>query len=375
MFDTTLYKKHANGTVGTWQVQVLSNYPTSSCVIRRIASKVIGGKPVITDTTITQGKNIGKVNETSPVEQANLEAQSKASKKLDEGYVISLIAAQSKVTNSLGLLKPMLAHSISNVKKWDFPIYASTKFDGHRMLATIVDNEVILYSRQGKLIIADVISAELKRAYQSNYWDGTTLDGEIYLHGETLQRISSLVKKPKADSKKLVYYIYDVVRNKPFIKRLAEYTVLADLLESKVVVATQQKFIHTQKQLDQCHADNLGEEYEGTIVRHGDTPYEDGKRSQSLMKKKDFQDAEFEITGLKLGKTNERHGLKVGIYECKTSDNQLFTVTAPGNMHSKNSHAMHGWKNVGKKLTVKFFNYTPDGVPYLPVALQIRADI
>ena len=30
---------------------------------------------------------------------------------------------------------------------------------------------------------------------------------------------------------------------------------------------------------------------------------------------------------------------------------------------------------VGKYMTVKYFNMTPDGVPFLPVALQIREDI
>ena len=68
-------------------------------------------------------------------------------------------------------------------------------------------------------------------------------------------------------------------------------------------------------------------------------------------------------------------GLEVGIYECQTKDGKKFTVTAPGNAQERHDHAQNGHKNIGRSLTVKYFNYTPDGVPYLPVALRIREDI
>lgn len=50
------------------------------------------------------GKNIGKLNETSPEEQAILEANAKIVKKLDEGYFKSIEEA-----NNGDVILPMLA--------------------------------------------------------------------------------------------------------------------------------------------------------------------------------------------------------------------------------------------------------------------------
>ena len=40
--------------------------------------------------------------------------------------------------------------------------------------------------------------------------------------------------------------------------------------------------------------------YEGTILRHGTTGYEDDKRSRNLIKVKDYDEAEFKIVSGKL---------------------------------------------------------------------------
>lgn len=385
-----LFKRHTNGTVGSWQILVYA----AEATIVRIARKVIGGKPVETRTVITEGKNIGRANETTPYEQAVSEAESKYNKKLDEGYVKTIEEAQVKATNSLGFAKPMLATSIEKVKKWDFPIYGSAKLDGHRMLATVVDGLVVLYSRQGKPVCLEHIREVLQKAYDKGYWSGHTLDGEVYKHGETLQRISSLVKKPKPESIGLVYYVYDAIGiegdgyllNPRYKGRLHYISTLAKYIQDDLtmpweggvlpnVVYLRQHAIHNQEDLDAYHAKNLSEGYEGTMVRHGDTGYEEGKRSQSLMKKKDFQDAEFEIICAFEGKPNLRHSLKVGMYKCRTSAGKDFDVLAPGDMHEKNTHAVNGADSVGKYMTVKYFNMTPDGVPFLPVALRVREDI
>jgi DNA ligase-1 len=375
MLNQTLFKRHSNGTIGTWQVEVLYANGSAISIVRRTATKVIGGKGVVTDTEFTKGKNIGRANETTHFEQAMSEGGSKYNKKLDEGYVKTIEEAQVKATNSMGFAKPMLALSIDKVKQWNFPVYASPKFDGHRMLATVVDGQVVLYSRGGKTIDVEHIRMALQITYIDGFWDGATLDGEVYLHGETLQKISSLVKKPKPESKELMYYIYDVISDKPFDHRNFEYIYVSKMADHPKVSGTKQILFFNQEDLDAHHAKNLSEGYEGTMVRHGDTGYEEGKRSKSLMKMKDFQDDEFEIVHAFEGKPNLRHDLKVGMYTCRTKEGKDFDVLAPGDMNQKHGHAVDGYDNVGKYMTVKYFNYTADGVPYLPVALRIREDI
>lgn len=126
--------------------------------------------------------------------------------------------------------------------------------------------------------------------------------------------------------------------------------------------------------LNLLHSIWLGNGYEGTMVRHGDTGYEDGKRSKSLMKKKDFQDDEFEIIDVIEGKPviKENVTYKVAIYVCVTNEVKEFNCTSPGTMQDKDAAWNNREKAIGKMLTIKFFNYTPDNIPYLPVALQIK---
>jgi DNA ligase-1 len=380
-YQERLFKVHSNGEVGDWQIMVATKDAT--VVMQRKSRKKLDGKAVLTPTYFMEGKNIGRANETTPLEQAILEAKSKVSKQLDKGYVIDRPEAGAAVTNTLGFKKPMLATAIDKVKAWQFPVYASRKFDGHRMLATVVDGAVVLYSRGGKKVDVAHICDILQRAYEAyllgNYgWDGTTIDGEVYLHGATLQRISSLVKKPKIESRTLTYNIYDAINpDRDYEDRLNYIRSMTVDLDHDFVRCTDTVKVENQADLDALHSKFLSEGYEGTMVRHGDTGYEDGKRSKSLMKMKDFQDAEFEIIGYTEGKPyiREMATYQVPIYRCRADNGSTFDCTAPGTMEEKHALWMSRDTDVGQLLTVKFFNLTPDGLPFLPVALRMREDI
>lgn len=373
-FEQTLYKVHSTGKVGSWTVQTLLNHDDTATNIFT-SVKVLGGKGVETRNNITKGKNVGRSNETTPIMQATFEAESKVKKKLDQGYLTEQPEEGAVAKNSLGLSIPMKAQPIEKVTAWEYPVLVQPKMDGHRLLATVQDDKVVLYSRGGKYVTIKHISSRLQGLYDSGTWDGTTLDGEVYCHGETLQAISSLVKRPQPDSEKLEYHIYDMIKPVPYRGRYERLVQILGTNDFPVLTHTATHFVNDEETLNKYHAAFLEAGYEGTMVRQGDAGYEEGKRSKSLMKKKDFQDAEFLIVDLTEGKPNERLGTRVGLYHCKTSDGKEFTVTAPGKAPEKHEHAVNGHKNIGKAMTVKFFNYTPEGVPFLPVALRVREDI
>ena len=54
---------------------------------------------------------------------------------------------------------------------------------------------------------------------------------------------------------------------------------------------------------------------------------------------------------------------------------EYLTEQKKGKVMNKILFKRHTNGTVGKYMTVKYFNMTPDGVPFLPVALQIREDI
>ena len=373
-FEQTLYKVHSGGKVGSWNIKVTLN-PDDTATTLVTSRKVLGGKGVETPTDYTEGKNIGRSNETTPIMQAVFEAQSKVKKQLDKGYVEDQPEEGAAVTNALGLVKPMLAQPIDKVKDWEFPVFVQPKMDGHRCLATIQEEKVFLYSRGGKPITVVHIMERLQFLYDRGIWDGTTLDGELYCHGKAFENISSLIKKPQEDSKYLSYNIYDVVLDLPYADRF-------DYLDSRITESSYPTLCLTacykvmdQAGIDKYHASWTSNGYEGTMVRQGDASYETDKRSASLMKRKDEEDAEFEIIGIRKGKPNKRLGTEVGIYVCQTADGKTFDVTAPGDAKEKHDHAMNGHKNIGKKLTVFSYGYTKEGKPCHITNSRIREDL
>jgi len=365
----TLYKNH-NGRVGIWE-----GWTEGDIVFSRSAT-VIGGKAVTSQHTAT-GKNIGKSNETTPEEQAVLELESKSRLKIDKGYVDSIKAAEVTSTNALGLPKPMLAASLDKVKPetidWDTAL-CQPKLDGHRAL--FLDG--VLYSRSGKVIdLPHIIEA-----IESSSLQHLHLDGELYLHGKTLQEVSSLIKGAKKNPEAALdieYHIYDVVdEHASFLDRTDEFEEGCFPFHPKIV-ANPTYAIDNMEELMEHHADWREEGYEGTMLRFGSDGYQVDKRSRKLLKVKEFHDAEFKVIGYEEGtpriRADNHKTYRVPVWICETESGATFNVTAAGNMHEKALEWKHRDECIGNILTVKYHNYSKDGIPQLPIALQWKVEL
>jgi DNA ligase-1 len=361
-----LYQNHGK-SIGYWEAWVQGN---GNVIIQY--AKQLQGK-VVRKEYQAFAKNVGKANATTPYEQGVTEVSSKANKKIDKGYVYTVSeATEAPSTNSLGLKKPMLATPLEKVKpeKIDWSsAYVQPKLDGHRAL--FVDGT--LYSRQGKTLDLPHITDAIRSAGLEHLH----LDGEIYLHGKTLQELSTLIKKHRPETLYLEYHIYDLVEDNSFVYRALKL----------VRIFTGRKFLTTKcvdgfkvNSMDQAmehHARFREQGYEGTMLRFSDDHYQDGKRSRTLLKMKEFQDAEFEIIDVKEGtpyiKANEIY--KVPVWKCALENGNTFDVTAQGDMHEKDAQWKQRRQHIGKQLTVKFHYYSEAGIPQLPVALRFREDI
>lgn len=373
--EVTLFKNHGK-TVGDWTISAVvastrELNPPAKLVISH--TKVVGGKAVTSEVPVS-GKNIGRANETSPAQQAVLELDSRVNKQLDKGYVRTLAEAAAPATNSLGLKKPMRAQPIDKVKPdsidWD-NAYAQPKLDGHRCLVN-----GIMYSRQGK----EILLPHIRETLGDYGLLDKGLDGELYIHGMMLQDIGSLVKKPREESKQVQYHIYDLMRDAPYSERRAE---LFDLLDGACQGDSPLDFvvghrIKNRDELDTLHRQFLSQGYEGSILRHGMAPYEDDKRSNSLLKVKDFSDGEFKVLGVERGTPNGSY--EVPVWICSNpdgvdEDSKQFKVTAQGSMQEKHSQWLMKHTFVGRQLTVQHFGRSKNNVPLLPVALRWREDV
>ena len=363
---TVLFKNH-HGVIGSWQIEV-----TDNAELKIGSTKKLGGKTTVR-IVLVEGKNIGKANETSPLEQAHKEMAARIQKQLDKGYVTKLEDADEAPVNSVGMPQPVLATVLEKVNPesidWD-NAYLQPKLNGHRCMY----RDGVLYSRGGKAIdlphIVDSIHAELLDKYP--------LDGELYIHGTSLQQIGSMVKKPREESLALEYHVYDCpMAFDSFFKRYISALSTATTSGAVKMLATVK--VTSMQQVHALTDKWVAEGYEGSILRHGTSAYEFGKRSRKILKIKNYTESEAEIVGFEVKKpVIKADGTRFEVI-CFVLKNHFggvtFEVTAPGNEQEVHDQALNAENYIGKMMTLKYFELSDDSVPQQPVALQVRDDL
>ena len=119
----------------------------SSAITRNIGLSQANtkGKLVRSSWTVAEAKNVGKANETTPVEQALSEIESKYEKKLSREYHKSIDDIDKK-----RYVKPMRAFEFKNIElDWSRPHVIQPKLDGVRC----VIDKYGMKSREGKPIL------------------------------------------------------------------------------------------------------------------------------------------------------------------------------------------------------------------------------
>jgi DNA ligase-1 len=371
-----LYGIALKGKAKVWQVSVEDRKGLGVVIVK---FGYIDGKQQVNERIVSVGKNLGKKNETTPVQQAISEATSLWNKKKDAGYSETLTEAAPDGEDkhvppinddSDAPPLPMLAHDYNKRgKSIKFPCYAQRKLDGVRCVAIA---DVGLYSRNGKPMSDHLghIVSEL-----NTFRKGTKLDGELYSDTLTFQEIVGLVKKTKAVAgdaakfKQIYLCVYDIINSDVYEDRYKTLKTLIKSDEFKYLRLLPTEICKSADDVKGLHAEYVAEGYEGLILRNKEGKYEVGHRSVDLQKYKEFIDEEFEIIGFKEG-----DGLEKGcvIWRCTTKDGQEFDCRPRGTREEREELYRKGKKYIGKMLTIRFQEWTTDGKPRFPVGLAIR---
>jgi len=380
-----LYSKSKTGKTQVWQIEVIKSGDGPSAAggspsaIIRVTYGYEDGKQVVNEKEITKGKNLGKVNETTPYNQALLEAQSTWEGKIDGGYAEKLGNAQAPSLASANAvaahktISPMLAQDYHKQgKKIVFPCYVQAKLDGVR---SIFFNNT-LTTRNGKQFTGlEHIIAELAPATA----EGLILDGEVYSTTLSFQQFVGLVKKKTytaADKEQLKHvnlWVYDCVNDQPFESRLQTLKAFFAKHKFTQIHLLPTEECATREGLKGFHDKYVQEGNEGLIVRNKQGLYQLGARSYDLQKYKEFQDAEYKVTAFTDGQ-----GLEKGlvIWTCETKDGQHFQVRPRGTHEERatifKDVSKHPAKYIGKELTVRFQELSDDGIPRFPVGISFR---
>ena len=100
------------------------------------------------------------------------------------------------------------------------------------------------------------------------------------------------------------------------------------------------------------------------------SPYEK-KRSETLLKRKDFMDAEYKVIDIEEGNGNRSGTATNLVCYCSKTD-QTFNSNIKGTFDYLAEILNNRDKYINKEATIKFFELTPDGVPRFPYAIAFR---
>jgi hypothetical protein len=231
-----------------------------------------------------------------------------------------------------------------------------------RALAFIKNNQVELKSRQNKLIkTIPHIEEELLDLYKNK---NIIIDGELYIHGKNFQDLISAIKRDKANtaSVSIQYHTYDCFN----VDDPSSFAYRYDWLkEGDKIIKVNTFQCDNETDVTEHHQKFLSEGYEGSILRN-DAPYEPDKRSFNLLKLKEFCDAEFKILDGEADKNGHC------VFTCQLPAGKSFNVKPEGTDLQRKEYLVNLSKCIGKMLTVRFFEYTKDGIPRFPVGVAIR---
>lgn len=358
----TLYIADKSGKIRYWNISV-----RDSTIVRQYGQE--GGKEITTERTIQRGKNIGKKNETTPQEQAVLEARSTWTKQKDLGY--------SESRDVKPCILPMLANKWDDKKHYiSVPFAVQPKLDGVRMLVGRQGDKIFAMSRTGKTVnFMDHIVREVEGLLQ----DGDMLDGENFTPDKSFEEITGMCRTSLESTAKtrnfeaIHFHVFDYFNLKnpdePYGKR---YEKLGKLFERRKPVYTHvvpTQIVDDKSKVQRLHDEYVAQGHEGIMIRDFGAPYSISQRSNFLLKHKNFQTEEYPIVG-----HQEAQGKDKGtvIWTCRTKKGQDFSVRPKGTFENRKRWHDNAEAYMGKLLTVQFQNLTTDGIPRFPVGIALR---
>jgi len=272
------------------------------------------------------------------------------------GYEKALARAKTMWNNEntkVTQILPMLANKWEDREKYiSEPFYVQPKLDGVRLLVS----KSGCFSRTGKIVKG---VEHLTEKLGDTEW----LDGECYAPGMNFEDLTSAFKM---DPKSLEFHGFDYFDTKrpdlPFAERQR-------ILKDKTPTVVDTILVPKKSEMFKYHKQFVEEGHEGIMIRESTSIYEIGKRSNYLLKFKEFQTEEYEIVGAKTGHGRDANAV---VWVCKTGDGREFTVKPEGTIKERERYYREREGYMGKHLTVRFQNLTALGVPRFPVGVTIR---
>lgn len=235
-----------------------------------------------------------------------------------------------------------------------YPLYVQPKLNG---VYCELNTDGILTSRTGKVFPAVQKAFDWPKPF-------TTLKGELYCHGKSLQEILSGVTpdEPNKMTRKLEFAVFDCEGPEAFDQRLIKAFNIVELFPRNITYIST---IHWEEcdshsELLEQYQLALSRGYEGIVIRDS---------FGGVWKKKPAKDAEYLCLGVIEGK-GKRQG-HVGKFQCVTADGKRFNCGG-GRVSYSDLASMFTKPPVGKMLTLRYYSTSDDGIPLCAQFISVR---
>jgi ATP-dependent DNA ligase len=360
-----IYKLDATGNIRVWWAEVGEGEYEGSW---RTHHGHLRGEITTSGWTYTEAKR-----QLTAKAQSLFCAKAEMEKKLKLDYRASIDNVNEK---RYSLIKPMLAYDYYD---WPGPCFVQPKLDGMRCIA----NKDGLWTRiNRKIISVPHIERALKAFFHS--WPNIVLDGELYNHRlrDNFNLIMSMTKKTTGltptdlmKSEEMIQFwifdMFDLDNPKAIFEERMDFLVdnLFDIYLHDKIIKTQTRFVKTQDELDIYNIQLLEHGYEGQMVRLN-VSYQQ-KRTDKLLKRKEFQDKEFELVEIQEGAGSWEGFAKIAV--CRLENGKTFGAGIAGDQEF--CYRLLKEKGKYRSVTVKYQMLTPDGVPRFPIATKFYEEM
>jgi DNA ligase 1 len=345
-----LYKLDSKGKIRVWFMeQDWDKY--------RTFDGIHGGNVKSSSWRTAKPTNVGRSNARDGVAQAAFEIESQYAKKLKGAYY----------------------EDIDDVHQTEFqPGFGQPKLDGQRAVAKVhllASTVPSLWSREGELVAGgDHIMEALEPLFAADL--SLIFDGEIYNHEfkDRFGELMSMAKKgnPSPERAKQIregvqYHIYDLPSHPgTFSERFSALEGLLAQINHPSIYLVDTLRIDTVGEFDQLHGTCISAGYEGSMLRRDDIYVND--RTDALLKRKDFDDAEFDIVRIEAGEGNWAGAAKRVIcwlpsadQSQEPDDTNTFGAGLRGD-YPTNQALLADAANQ-KVVTINFFGWTDTAIP------------
>lgn len=357
----TLYSRDSLGNIRIWKMeQNEGKY--------RTISGLQNGEQVTSEWTVAEGKNQGKKNETTDVEQATKEIEAKYKKQKKTGYFENI-----DDVDDMNYIEPMLAKNYKDYQsKIDINGWGvQTKYNGICCVAT----KNGCFTRKGERFLS-VSHIEKSLTTFFDKYPNSFLHGELFNdnYREQLNEIVKLCRKTvnltdkdlKNSEDLIRFYIYDGCFPENSLDENASYSKRKEFIDNNVVnnydycMKVPTTLIKCEQDLDKMFETAICRGDEGLILRNMDMKYEH-KRSKNLLKYKPMESDEMVIVDIKEGTGN--WSCKAKIISVRMKNGEIFDATFKGDMESAQQFLTEKDQWIGKEVTIHFFGYTGLGCP------------